>query len=311
VLFKPFSGRGKSIGICQIASYGTNETHGVQYALLLMLKQESIPPAAFDPGAVFLPRIQVELSPEEDLLVRRIVPEKLPRHMAVIMDGNGRWARSRGFGDRIKGHEAGIESVRSAVHGSGELGVKALTLYAFSVENWQRPKAEIHALMGLLDHFLKQELNDLHRYKVKLVASGRLGDLPANIRKTLDYTIAETAANTGLVLNLALSYGGRTEILEAVRTIAEQAARGELDPARLSEELFASYLYHPELGDPDLLIRTSGEMRVSNFLLWQIAYAEIHITPTLWPDFRRRELYTAILDYQKRERRFGKVLSAK
>jgi undecaprenyl diphosphate synthase len=259
------------------------------------------------PGQVFADRAKDTLSAEERQLLTQIVPEKLPGHVAIIMDGNGRWARERGFADRIRGHEAGITSVRTAVRACGELHLKALTLYAFSVENWQRPKHEIAALMGLLSHFLVAEIDELNDNNVRLVTSGRTQDLPVDVQQTLEKTIDATSANTGLVLNLALSYGGRAEILGAVQEIARQARTGGIDPDSITEDQFSQYLNHPELGDPDLLVRTSGEMRVSNFLLWQIAYTEIHVTPVLWPDFRRAHLYNAILDFQRRERRFGKV----
>ena len=238
------------------------------------------------------------------------MPRRLPEHIAIIMDGNGRWAKQHGLLQRIRGHEAGIESVRTAVRACGELHVKALTLYAFSVENWQRPRREIDALMRLLEQFLRDEIPELNDNGVRLVASGRIEDLPPSARKALDNTMAVTARNSGLVLNLALSYGGRTEIVAAARELARKSRSGALRPDDIDDETFARHLYHPELGDPDLLIRTSGELRVSNFLLWQIAYTEIYVTPVLWPDFRRRHLYEAILDYQKRERRFGKVLNS-
>lgn len=258
-------------------------------------------------GACFLAKVREELAPHERELLERIDPARLPAHIAIIMDGNGRWAKQRGYFDRIRGHEAGIESVRTTVRACGELGVRALTLYAFSVENWKRPKREIDALMGLLHRFLRDEIPELNDNNVRLVASGRLGDLAPPIREQLASTMRATAANTGLVLNLALSYGGRAEIVDAVRTIAARVAKQEIAPDEIDESVVAAHLYHPELGDPDLLIRTSGEMRISNFLLWQIAYTEFYVTPVLWPDFRRADLYTAILDYQRRERRFGGV----
>jgi undecaprenyl diphosphate synthase len=251
--------------------------------------------------------VREKLSKTEAELLRQIVPAAVPRHVAIIMDGNGRWAKQRGFLDRIRGHEAGIESVRTVVRASGELHMGALTLYAFSVENWQRPKREISALMTLLKRFLRDEIPELNENNVRLEASGRLEDLPGDVRDELARTMEATARNSGMVLNLALSYGGRTELATAVRAIARRVREGNLDPDAIGEETISASLYHPELGDPDLLIRTSGEMRVSNFLLWQIAYAEIYVTPVLWPDFRRKHLYTAILDYQRRERRFGKV----
>lgn len=256
---------------------------------------------------MLLERVREKLDRNETDLLGQVMPSRLPRHVAIIMDGNGRWAKQQGFLNRIKGHEAGIDSVRIAVRACGELHLKALTLYAFSVENWQRPKRETDALMRLLERFLRNEVTELNTNNVRLVTSGQTEDLPPNVQKALAETMAATAGNTGLVLNLALSYGGRAEIVAAARNIARLAAAGELDPDALSEDDFGRQLFHPELGDPDLLIRTSGEMRISNFLLWQIAYTELYITPVLWPDFRRKDLYAAILDFQKRERRFGRV----
>jgi undecaprenyl diphosphate synthase len=244
---------------------------------------------------------------EAERLRAQIVAEKLPAHIAVIMDGNGRWARERGFMDRIRGHEAGSDSVRVIVRACGELGIKVLTLYAFSIENWQRPRQEISALMSLLKRFLMSEQEEIRQNKVRLVVSGELENLPGDVKKILDETVKSSAGNGGLVLNLALSYGGRTEILHAVKRLGEKVRQGVVSPENITEADIASNLYHPELPDPDLLIRTSGEMRVSNFLLWQIAYTEIHVTPVLWPDFRRPDLYRAILDYQRRDRRYGKV----
>ncbi len=258
-------------------------------------------------GECFLGKVRDELNEVERELLVSIDPAKLPHHVAIIMDGNGRWAKQRGYLDRIRGHEAGIESVRVAVRACGELGVKALTLYAFSVENWKRPKREVDALMGLLKRFLRDEIPELNENNVRLVVSGRVNDLSEDVRAELSRTMEATSPNTGLVLNLALSYGGRAEIVDAVRAIVEDVQSGRLAPDNINEALFSQYLYHPELGDPDLLIRTSGEMRVSNFLLWQIAYTEFYVTPVLWPDFRRADLYRAILDYQRRERRFGEV----
>lgn len=247
------------------------------------------------------------LTPEEQTLRDGIDADKMPRHIAIIMDGNGRWAQLRGFMDRIRGHEAGSKSVRFAVRACGELGVEVLTLYAFSVENWSRPQHEIMALMELLQNFLIQEADEIRNNNVRVVTSGRTADLPEGARRTLEETMAASANNTGLVLNLALSYGGRAEILDAVKNIALECKAGRLDPAELTEDHISSHLYHPELPDPDLMIRTSGEMRVSNFLLWQIAYTEIYVSPVLWPDFRRKHLFEAILNFQQRERRFGKV----
>ncbi len=255
-------------------------------------------------------RVRYKLSRGERELLLQVSPGKLPQHIAIIMDGNGRWAREHGFLQRIKGHEAGIDSVRTAVRACGELHLRALTLYAFSIENWQRPKREVDALMRMLERFLYDEVGELNENNVRLATSGQIDDLPASVRKALDHTIEATSRNSGLVLNLALSYGGRTEILRAARALAARTATGKMLPEEITEEAFGAEMYHPELGDPDLLIRTSGEFRVSNFLLWQVAYTEIYITPVLWPDFGRKHLYTAILDYEKRERRFGKVLTS-
>jgi undecaprenyl diphosphate synthase len=265
--------------------------------------------AGSHPGSALRAEVTEKLTDAEEAVLLQISPSELPRHVAIIMDGNGRWARQHGFMQRIRGHEAGIDSVRIAVRTCGELHLRALTLYAFSVENWQRPKTEVMALMALLEKFLRDEIPELNANNVRLVASGCLEDLPAKARVQLDGTMDATAGNNGLVLNLALSYGGRTEITAAVRHLARSVSKGMLRPEEIDEEMISQQLYHHELGDPDLLIRTSGELRVSNFLLWQIAYAEIYVTPVLWPDFRREHLYAAILDYQKRERRFGKVLN--
>jgi undecaprenyl diphosphate synthase len=229
-----------------------------------------------------------------------------PRHVAVIMDGNGRWAQERGQ-PRIFGHRAGRKSVREVVEGCRELNVSILTLYTFSVENWQRPEAEIKALMGFLEATLRDEKAELKKNGIRLGVIGRTQDLPAPVRKALDDTIDELSGGTGMLLNLALSYGGRTEIVDAARDLAEEAAAGRLDPATIDEAAFARRLYTGTLPDPDLLIRTSGEMRLSNFLLWQLAYAEIWVTDLYWPDFRKEHLFTAVRDFQRRERRFGRV----
>jgi undecaprenyl diphosphate synthase len=232
--------------------------------------------------------------------------KKVPRHIAIIMDGNGRWARERGL-PRIFGHRAGIESVREIVRACGEVGIEALTLYVFSVENWERPREEVRGLMGMLRELLRKEVRELDKNNVRLMSIGRRDLLPKVVQEELERAIKALKKNTGLVLNLALSYGGRAEIVEAARRIGEEAKEGRLDPAKLDEKSFATYLYAPDLPDPDLLIRTAGEMRVSNFLLWQIAYAELYVTDVLWPDFRQPNLLKAIVDYQKRERRFGRV----
>jgi undecaprenyl diphosphate synthase len=242
---------------------------------------------------------------EESRLAGRIDPHRLPRHVAIIMDGNGRWAQRR-FLPRVAGHRAGVNAVRDVTETSARLGLVALTLYAFSIENWKRPRTEVDTLWRLLRQYLKQEYATLMDNNVRLQAFGRIQELPAIVRQTLDETIEETAGNTGLRLNLAINYGGRAELTDAVnRLIDEARAGGSLEALRIRESDIASRLYTAGLPDPDLLIRTSGEMRVSNFLLWQIAYAELHVTDTLWPDFRRADLLRAILDYQTRERRFG------
>jgi undecaprenyl diphosphate synthase len=243
----------------------------------------------------------------EDSLARRLDPARLPGHVAIIMDGNGRWARQHGWRDRIHGHKAGIQAVRETVENCAKLHLKALTLYSFSRENWQRPKRETSALMRLLKQFLVQERPTLQKNNVRLIACGCLDDLPEDARKVLDETIRLTAAHTGLVLNLALSYSAREEIANAARALARRVAEGSLRPEDITPERISENLYAPELGDPDLLIRTSGEFRISNFLLWQLAYTEIYITDVLWPDFRNEHLLEALVDYQSRERRFGKV----
>jgi undecaprenyl diphosphate synthase len=235
---------------------------------------------------------------------RRIRADALPRHVAVIMDGNGRWAERRGL-DRIEGHRAGIESVRAVVRAAHELGVGQLTLYAFSTENWNRPKGEVDALMALLEHYLEAELDELDRNGIRLRAMGRLERLPASVRARLEAAMQRTRDNREMVVLFALSYGGRTEIVDAARRIAREVEQGKLDPEQIDEKVFAAYLYAPDLPEPDLLIRTGGESRVSNFLLWQIAYAEIHVTDVMWPDFRKGDLVDAILSYQNRERRYG------
>ncbi|HSJ97121.1 MAG TPA: isoprenyl transferase [Myxococcota bacterium] len=235
---------------------------------------------------------------------RRIRADALPRHVAVIMDGNGRWAERRGL-DRIEGHQAGIESVRAVVRAAHELGVGQLTLYAFSTENWNRPKGEVDALMALLEHYLEAELDELDRNGIRLRAMGRLERLPASVRARLEAAMQRTRDNREMVVLFALSYGGRTEIVDAARRIAREVEQGKLDPEQVDEKVFAAYLYAPDLPEPDLLIRSGGESRVSNFLLWQIAYTEIHVTDVMWPDFRKGDLVDAILSYQNRERRYG------
>lgn len=230
----------------------------------------------------------------------------LPRHIAIIMDGNGRWAKDRGL-PRVAGHNEGINSVREIVRACGELNIEALTLYTFSKENWNRPPKEVSALMGLLLRTIRKEIDELMENNVKLQVIGDLDDLPPEPRRGMMEGIERTAQNTGLILNLALSYGGRKEILEAIKSLYRDIESGHFSVDDINETLFSQYLYTAESPDPDLLIRTSGEARISNFLLWQLAYTELYITQVYWPDFRRAELYRAILDFQSRERRFGKV----
>jgi undecaprenyl diphosphate synthase len=228
----------------------------------------------------------------------------IPNHIAIIMDGNGRWANERGL-PRREGHRAGAESVREAIDSCKELGIQYLTLYAFSSENWNRPQAEVRALMALLDRFLEERAKDLMRQNVRLLAIGDIARLPASTRKRLDSILAQTANNTSLTLVLALSYGAREEITNAARSLAADAAAGRIKPEEITTDLFASRLYTANIPDPDLLLRTSGELRVSNFLLWQISYAEIIIVRKFWPDFRQGDLFEAVKEYQRRHRRFG------
>jgi undecaprenyl diphosphate synthase len=239
-------------------------------------------------------------------LARAIEPAHLPAHIAVIMDGNGRWARRRGL-PRVAGHKAGVDAVRTTVETCARLGLRALTLYAFSVENWKRPRAEVETLWRLLRLYLRAELPLMQRHDIRFTAMGRLDALPQFVRAELESVIRSTAANAGMQLNLAINYGGRAEIVDAVKSLIEDARRREIT---IDEAAISARLYTAGMPDPDLLIRTSGEMRVSNFLLWQIAYAELYVTDTLWPDFSRTELLRAILDYQKRERRFGAIPEA-
>ncbi|MFP4474458.1 MAG: isoprenyl transferase [Desulfatibacillaceae bacterium] len=233
-------------------------------------------------------------------------PDMVPRHVAIIMDGNGRWAKKR-LMNRVRGHEKGVETVRSIVRTSREIGVEVLTLYAFSTENWQRPRTEVTALMGILKRFLARERPEMMENGIRLNAIGQVERLPDDVRRVLDDTIRETDGNRDMVLNLALSYGGREEILRAARQLAQRAAAGELAPEAIDEATFSAHLYTAGMPDPDLMIRTSGEMRISNFLPWQLAYAEFHITPTLWPDFSRDEYISVIRDFSGRERRFGRT----
>jgi undecaprenyl diphosphate synthase len=230
----------------------------------------------------------------------------VPRHIAIIMDGNGRWAKSRGL-PRIKGHEAGAQAVRECVEGCGELKVEYLTLYAFSAENWQRPRTEIIALMRLLEKFLKEKTPELLEKNVRLQAIGRLTDLPRSAQEQLHRTIEQTAGNTGLTLILALSYGGRLEIIDGIKSLLRAIELGHIDRAMIDVAMFSKHLYTRYYPDPDLLIRTSGEMRLSNFLLWQTSYTEMYVTPKLWPDFKKQDLFAAVEEFGRRQRRYGAV----
>ena len=241
-----------------------------------------------------------------EALKQNINTNNIPQHIAVIMDGNGRWAKKQGA-MRVFGHKNAVKAVREVTEGCAELGVNYLTLYAFSTENWGRPQEEVDALMSLLVDTIKSELPTLQKNKVKLATIGNIHSLPDNCQKNLKEAIKLTGSNDGLVLTLALSYSGRWDIVEATRKIVEQALNNELTVSEINDELFSRTLDTNNMPDPELMIRTSGEMRISNFLLWQLAYTELYITETLWPDFRKNHLYQAILSYQNRERRFGKV----
>ena len=243
-----------------------------------------------------------------DKLIKSILshPQKVPVHIAIIMDGNGRWAAMRDK-PRTFGHEAGVKAVKDTVKAATEIGVKYLTLYTFSSENWKRPKSEVAALMSLLSRTTRKELRELMENDVKLITTGRIAGLSVSRRKVLTEAVKKTRSNQGLILNLALNYGGRTEILDAVKAISNAVMSGYLNINDIDEETFSSFLYTADIPDPDLLIRTSGEKRLSNFLLWQTNYTELHIIDTLWPDFGKKELFEAVFNYQNRERRFGKV----
>ena len=234
-------------------------------------------------------------------LLNQIDKAALPAHIAIIMDGNGRWAASRGM-PRVAGHRAGIDAVRATVEGSAELGISVLTLYAFSVENWKRPQAEVTTLMSLLKEYVNKEIDSIHRNNIRFRTIGRTSELDDSVQRELEKAISRTAGNTGMIFNVALNYGGRAEIVDAVNQLLEAPGRSK---SAVTEADFSKYLYTAGLPDPDLLIRTSGEMRISNFLLWQIAYAEIYVTEALWPDFSKKDLYEAIIAFQKRERRYG------
>lgn len=239
-------------------------------------------------------------------LKEKLNPERLPSHIAIIMDGNGRWAKEQGK-DRLFGHYHGVESVRNIVEGCAELGIGYLTLYAFSTENWDRPKDEVTGLMELLVQTIRQEVATLNKNNIRLQIIGNIQMLPLSARKELSEACEETSKNSGLTLVMALSYSSRWEILEAVKQIGVDIRNGEIDPAEVDDDLFKKYLCTADIPDPELMIRTSGEFRISNFLLYQLAYSELYFTDVLWPDFRKDNLYEAILDFQKRERRFGKT----
>ena len=239
-------------------------------------------------------------------LLNQIQKDKVPIHVAIIMDGNGRWAKKRGL-DRIEGHKAGVESVRNAVKASVECGVQYLTLYAFSIENWKRPKSEVNALMELLVLAIEQEVPELMKNNIRLNAIGNISSLPEKCQISLLQSLKTTKKNTQLVLTLALSYSSKWEIVNACKSIAQKVKEGRLTIEDINEEIFQQHLTTSQMPDPELIIRTSGELRMSNFLLWQAAYAELYFTPLYWPDFTKEELYKAIIDFQKRERRFGKT----
>jgi undecaprenyl diphosphate synthase len=249
-------------------------------------------------------------SRDEERLLGELDADRLPQHIAVIMDGNGRWARRRHL-PRVAGHRAGVQSARTVIETCARLNISALTLYAFSMENWRRPKAEIDFLMRLLREYLRKELPVIHRNNIRLLVIGRSDQLPEAVRADVEKAMEQTAGNSGMKLAVALNYGGRAELVDAFNRILDSVRSNGQANARVDEEMISQHLYTAGLPDPDLLIRTSGEMRVSNFLLWQIAYAEIYVTETLWPDFTRAQLYEALLDFQKRERRYGGLSEAR
>jgi undecaprenyl diphosphate synthase len=253
---------------------------------------------------VKFPETLTPSSRDEERLLGALDADRLPQHVAVIMDGNGRWARKRHL-PRVAGHRAGVQTARTVIETCARLNISALTLYAFSMENWRRPKAEIDFLMRLLREYLRRELPTLHQNNIRLLVIGRPDQLPEAVRADVERATEQTAGNSGMKLAVALNYGGRAELVDAFNRILDRVRHNGLANARVDEETITQNLYTAGLPDPDLLIRTSGEMRVSNFLLWQIAYAEIYVTETLWPDFSRAQLYGALLDFQKRERRYG------
>ena len=245
----------------------------------------------------------------DDTLFKQIDLTRLPRHIAVIMDGNGRWAKRRHL-PRVAGHRAGVEAVRTTVETSARLGIDVLTLYAFSVENWKRPPFEIEALMTFLKEYLRKELENIHRNNIRFETIGRVNELDESVQFELRSAIRKTANNTGMVLNVALNYGGRVELVDACRKLLDRCLAEGRAPETITEAEITRHLYTANLPDPDLLIRTSGELRLSNFLLWQIAYSEIYVTDVLWPDFRRPDLFAVIIDFQKRERRYGGLVDS-
>lgn len=240
----------------------------------------------------------------EDFFLKRIARDKVPVHVAIVMDGNGRWAAQRGL-PRLAGHRAGANAIREVVGLAPEIGVKYLTLYTFSIENWRRPEGEIKGLMSLIDEMLQGELSELHQKGVKINVIGRLSQMPNFIQKSFQDAMELTKSNESLTLNIALNYGGRAEIVDAVREISRAVKEKSLSPESINEEIIAKHLYTANIPDPELFIRTSGELRISNFLLWQIAYAELWVTPVLWPDFKRRDFLEAIYAFQQRKRRYG------
>lgn len=246
------------------------------------------------------------LQSREGFFLKRVEKYPTPIHVAIIMDGNGRWAAERGL-PRLAGHRAGAKAIRQVIETAPELGIKYLTLYAFSVENWQRPREEVMGLMKLFEEMLEREIDDLHQNGVKLNVIGRIEELPESTRKAFQEAVELTKSNNKLILNVALNYGGRTEIVDAVKNLVQAAKKDKRVLEKLDPDTFGKYLYTASVPEPELLIRTSGELRVSNFLLWQIAYCELWITPTLWPNFTRSEFIRAIYDYQQRKRRFGGV----
>jgi len=245
----------------------------------------------------------------DDTLFKQIDLTRLPRHIAVIMDGNGRWAKRRHL-PRVAGHRGGVEGVRTTVETSARLGIDVLTLYAFSVENWKRPPFEIEALMTFLKEYLRKELENIHRNNIRFETIGRVNELDESVQFELRSAIRKTANNTGMVLNVALNYGGRVELVDACRKLLDRCLAEGRAPETITEAEITRHLYTANLPDPDLLIRTSGELRLSNFLLWQIAYSEIYVTDVLWPDFRRPDLFAVIIDFQKRERRYGGLVDS-